>query len=601
MKQDIISAAEAVTLYGLLKERARRSPKATGYRQFNKASGSWEAYTWPQALERADGFAAAFAAEGISPGDRVALLLPNCLDWICFDMGAAKLGLPVVPLYTNDAVTNTAFLIADARPRIVFVDTVARWKAISEALSDTSFIDRVWIQESDADAGRSGHVERLDTVLARAGQAQTGAHDDPNVPATLIYTSGTTGNPKGAMLNHAAILSNAEGVYKGFPSLPSDTFLSILPLAHAFERTMGYILAMMGGSCTAYCQSVLRLRQDLTTIRPTVLMGVPRLYESIYSAARTSAAASPVRLKMFDMTARIGWQRFAKNLGIHPGPSFTDRLIWPVLERLVGRKVRNAFGGRLRVAVSGGANFPAEIGQALVGLGIPMVEGYGLTEAGPVATYSTCPQYMPGSVGFPVDGVEIRKGDKGELQLRSRGQMSGYWHREDATAAVLDAEGWLSTGDLVEIRDDGRIVIAGRLKHILVMSNGENVNPVPIEDVLEADTLFDQVCTVGDGRPFLSLLVVLNKDAWAALAEKEGLDPERPNIPAAEKVIMPRIKAHMKPFAPHQQIKAYHAALEEWSIERGLLTPTLKLKREKVVAEYEAEIREIYARGSRGE
>ncbi|MFV0358370.1 AMP-dependent synthetase/ligase [Tropicimonas sp.] len=596
MKQpDLIAVQEAGTLYGLLRERARRSGGAEAFRQYDRTAREWTSVTWNGALVRADRFAAALSGEGLAVGDRVALLLQNCIDWVSFDMGAGKLGLPVVPLYTNDALSNTAFLIADARPRVILVDTLARWQAIAGALSDTSFIDRVWIQET-GDTG-DDRVRPLEEALANAAGIETAALDMPDLPAALIYTSGTTGDPKGAILTHRAILEDAAGVARVFPSLPGDVFLSVLPLAHAFERTMGYVLAVMGGATVAYAQSLLRLRQDLTAIRPTAIMGVPRLYESIYNSARHAASARPLRLRLFDMTARIGWERFAARAGLAPAPRFLDRLIWPLLAATVARRVRAAFGGRLRVAVSGGANFPAEIGQALIGLGIPMVEGYGLTEAGPVVTASTCPEYVPGTVGFPLPGIETRLGEDDELQVRSPGVMSGYWHREDATVGAFTPDGWLRTGDLGRL-DGGRVTIAGRLKHILVMSNGENVNPVPIEEGLEADPLFDQVCTVGDGRPFLALLAVLNRDEWNDLAGAHDLNPERPNTPAAEKIILPRIRRHLAGFPAYQQIRAYHATLDEWTIERRLLTPTLKLRRERVVAEYADQIREIYARGA---
>ena len=595
MRPNNIPADSVSTLYMLLAERVRRTPEAIGYRQYDRKTGAWFNRNWREVLERVDRFAAAFLAAGMQPGDRVGILLQNCIDWICFDMAAARCGLTVVPLYTNDAVANGAFMLADARPRVLFVDTDRRWRQLSAALSGSGFIEQVWVQDVSADfvTGADGHVRHLGDVLP----ATPGALPEPaqvgEAPATLIYTSGTTGSPKGVMLTHRAILVNAQATSEVVSPLEPDIFLSILPLAHAFERTLGYVLPVMSGSSVAYAQSLLRLRQDLTTVRPTIIMGVPRFYESIHASARRAAASTKLGERLFDLTARLGWERFAARGGFGPRPGLRDRLLWPFLRATVARKVGAAFGGRMRVAVSGGANFPARIGRSLIGLGLPMVEGYGLSEAGPVCTASTVAQYLPGTVGFPLPGVEIRLTAGSELLVKTPAHMVGYWHREDATAQVLDADGWLHTGDLARI-EEGRIRIVGRLKHILVLSNGENVNPVPIEDVLRADPLFEQVCLVGDGHSFLTVLLVFNRDVWVDLAQRAGIDGNQPNGPEAARIIQARIKAHLKDLPAWQQIRDYHATLDEWTVERRLITPTLKLRRERVVEEFRDEIAAMY-------
>ncbi|WP_245837828.1 AMP-dependent synthetase/ligase [Tropicimonas sediminicola] len=582
-------------MYGLLQARTERAPDAPAYQQFDKATGAWSSVTWREVLARVDKVAGAMAALGLAKGDRVAIFLGNCLDWICYDMAAHKLGLPVVPLYTNDAVSSTAYVLSDARPRLVLMDNAARWQKIRDALERSDFIDAVWIHDSASDDTLPAPAVAFSDALEQASGVDTQKQSAPEDVAALIYTSGTTGAPKGAMLTHRALLANAEGVAAVFPPVTDDVFLSILPLAHGFERTMGYVLPMLGGACVAYAPSLLRLRQDMATLRPTVIMAVPRFYESIYSAARRSASESPVRLRLFEMTGQIGWKRFAARAGVGPGPSLGERLIWPLLDRLVASKVKDAFGGRLRVAVSGGATFPPEIARDLIGLGIPMVEGYGLTEAGPVVTASLQKDYLPGSVGFALPGIEVRLTDKGEIRVRSPAAMKGYWQNPEATEAMIDPEGWLRTGDLGAI-EGGRISVTGRLKHILVLSNGENVNPRPIETELEADALFDQVCVAGDGRPYLAVLLVLNGEIWEELAASRGLDPERPNAPEAEKVLLPRVKAHLKDYPAHQQIRAYHAMLEEWTVEQRLVTPTLKLRRERIVATFAEQIAALYAR-----
>ncbi|MDV7141682.1 long-chain fatty acid--CoA ligase [Tropicimonas sp. TH_r6] len=597
MRKNNIPAETVNTLYQLLQERTRITPKLTAYRQYDRKTGKWRKFTWPQVLERTDRFAAAFLAAGMQPGDRVAILLQNCVDWVCFDMAAARCGLTAVPLYTNDAISNGAFMLADSRPRILFVDTDRRWRDLEKSLSDHAFIEQVWLQEVTADfvAGAEEVVHHIEAVLPKEVDALPEPADTDTSPATLIYTSGTTGTPKGVMLSHRAILNNAEATASVVSPLEGDIFLSILPMAHAFERTLGYVLAVMSGACNAYPQSLLRLRQDMTTVRPTVIMGVPRFYETIYTSARRNASASKFKERLFDMTGRIGYARHAARAGHGPGPSFGEKLLWPILDRLVAKKVKAAFGGRMRVAVSGGANLPEEIGQALLGLGIPLVEGYGLSEAGPVATASLQEDCVPGTVGHALPGCEVKIGDRNELLIKTPARMLGYWQREDATAESFDEDGWLRTGDMAEIVN-GRIRISGRLKHILVMSNGENVNPRPIELGIESDPLVEQVCVVGDGRSFLSALVVLNRDYWTEMAKELGLDENAPNAPEAERYILERIRKASGDIPSWQQMKAYHATLDEWTVERRLITPTLKLRRERVIDEYKDEIRAIYAK-----
>ncbi len=433
----------------------------------------------------------------------------------------------------------------------------------------------------------------LDAVLAREVPRAPDTEVAPEATAALIYTSGTTGAPKGAMLSHRAILANAEATMKVVPPLKSDVFLSILPMAHAFERSLGYVLPIMTGSTVAHAQSLQRLRADLAEIRPSVIMGVPRLYEAIYRSAERAAAESPVKHALFERAAHVGWARHAATRGLGQGPALWERLAWPVLERLVCRKVMAAFGGRMRVAVSGGAALEPPIARDLIGLGLPLVEGYGLTEAGPVLTASRVEEYIPGTVGYALPGVDLRVRDAGDLEARTPSRMTGYWQRPEATAEMVDAEGWLATGDLARM-DGPRVRITGRRKHVIVLSNGENVNPEPIETALLGDALFEQACVVGEGKTYLAALLVLDEDVWREVAEEHGLPADDPNAPAARPEILRRLKTHLGDFPAHHQVHGYHAQLTDWTLEQGLLTPTLKLRRERVTAALSAEIAGIY-------
>ncbi|MDJ0992336.1 MAG: long-chain fatty acid--CoA ligase [Dinoroseobacter sp.] len=595
MLETPISVDTAGTLFGLLRERARRSPDKIAFREFDRAQRDWIGLSWRQILQRAEKLADVFSSLGLEPGDRVAILIGNSVDWVTFDMAAHKRGLPVVGLYASDTPANIAYVISDARPRVVLVETDAQWAEIEKHLPDRSFLTEVWIRNPGQRMQplTRSPIALFSEVLKRDVPMHEDMMLDPAATAALVYTSGTTGNPKGAMLSHRAILANAEATREVVPPGLEDVFLSILPLTHAFERTLGYVLPVMTGSCVAYAQSLLRVRQDLATIRPTVIIAVPRLYESILVAARRESAASPLKSAMLERTAKIGWRRFAARAGVGPGPNVFERLIWPVLNGLVVRKVKKSFGGRLRIAVSGGAAIAREMGQDLVGLGVPLVEGYGLTEAGPVVSGSLLDDYLPGSVGYALPGISVKLSDASEILVRSPSLMSGYWEGLDQTAETIDADGWLATGDLGELRDD-RLYVTGRLKNLLVMSNGENVNPEPIEAALDANSLFSATCVVGDGQSFLSAVVVLNREVWHDLAVDSRLDEKAPNASASADVIMDQIKGCLKHLPAHQQIRAYHADFEDWLPENGLVTPTLKVRRPQVLAHYQKEVAAIY-------
>ena len=417
---------------------------------------------------------------------------------------------------------------------------------------------------------------------------------DPHATATLIYTSGTTGLPKGVMLTHFAILWNCEAASKFIPPFRSDVFLSFLPLAHAFERTLGYYLPMMGGATVAYARSVETLREDLLAIRPTVFLAVPRIYERVHEAIRREAQRHPIKGALVRRTAEIGWQLHEAKQRRGPPPGFAWRLLWPLLDRLVARRVLGAFGGRLRVAVSGGASLPADIARFLMGLGLPLVEGYGLTEAAPVVTATTLDDSLPGSVGLPLDGLDIKLGEHNELLVRSPSTMKGYWQDPAATARAIDANGWLRTGDVAEIRD-GRVYISGRLGERLALSTGEKVMASTIEAAIKQDPLFEQVCVLGDGRPCLTAAISLNVQAWNSFASKFGLDPQVPNSRDAVNMVLRRIGDLLSDQPAYAQVRGVHLVLEPWTIQQGLLTPTLKVKRRAVEEKYREEIDLLYA------
>ncbi len=575
-------------------ERVARSPDSLAYIQFDPSVGSWRNYTWSDMASSVATLQQALNRTSLQPGDRVCQLLPNSVAWVAFDIAAQSLGLVTVPIYAHDSPENAAFIMAESGARLLVTDTLNRWQTLAPLVAQSGQIEEVWLRDSGQNLRSDGidvrALPKLDGSPQEAFQRPAIESDDL---ATLVYTSGTTGRPKGVMLSHAAILWNAEAASRFVPPLPSDVFLSILPLAHAFERTLGHYYAMMGGSTTAYARSIDLLREDLATIRPTVFIGVPRLYERIHAAAMEKVEKSHLQRTLLVAASKIGWDIREAMQGRGPSPGLGRTLLWLILKPLVARRAMRAFGGRLRVAVSGGAPLPPEVARFLVGLGLPLVEGYGLTEAGPIVTACTIEDSIPGSVGYPLHGLRMRIANSGELEVRSPAIMKGYWQNEVATRRALDSEGWLRTGDAAHLTD-GRVYIEGRLTDTIVLSTGKKIDLVEIETAIARDPLVDQVSVAGTGRPCPIALLVLDRKQWEIFADQHGLDPARPDTTEAESAILKRIEAQQAGFARHALIRAVHPTLEAWTIADGLLTPTLKVKRRAIEKKYEEDIERLY-------
>jgi len=594
---DLITANQAGTLWGLFRERVRRAPSAVAYRDYDASERRWRNHNWAAISDRVDRFRSALAQEGMNAGDRVAVLLPNGVDWICFDLAAHALGLIVVGMYPHETATTNAYILDHSDARLVLLDSEARWASLAPFHGELPSLERVWIRDTPHGPAQTASlptIRALSKVLATVPNVPAEHPCAPKDLATLIYTSGTTGRPKGVMLSHFALLWNAEASAAVIPPRPGDVFLSILPLAHAFERTVGYYLPMMGGCAVAYARSAQDLPEDLTTIRPTAMLGVPLLFERMAAAIRATTADSWLRRHLLQTTIAVGYRRAcAKQQKTKSG--LVVSLLWLMFNALVARRVLAAFGGQLRVAISGGAPLEQTVGRMLIGLGLPLVEGYGLTEAAPVVAANGLDNNLPGSVGQPLAGIEVKLSAQGELLVRSPSVMAGYWKDELRTRQAFDAEGCLSTGDVAEIDADGRIFIRGRLAEVLVLSTGEKVNPNVVEAAIDRDPLFQQTVVVGDRRPYLAAIIVLNAQGWRLLAAERGLDPEQPNHSASKIELLARITLLLASLPRYAQVRAIHLTLQPWTIDAGLLTPTLKIKRDRVVPLFAAEIEALYA------
>lgn len=597
--EDLISAERARTLDGLFLQRIRRSPERVAYRFHERESG-WQSLTWGQMGEAVARWRAAFAAESLDSGDRVAILLRNCPQWVMYDQAAFSLGLVTVPLYTDDRADNAAYVIQDAAVKVLLVQDAGRWRRLAEALGDSPSPKRVVLLEGGKEGERIAAQDPR-VVIARDWLPQTAPpleprEGDPDALATIVYTSGTTGRPKGVMLSHRNLLSNAHGGVKLIDVYQEDVFLSFLPLSHTLERTAGYYLPIMTGSQVVYARSVAQLGEDMQTIRPTVIIAVPRVFERVFQRIQDQMAQRPAPVRwLFALAVKTGWRNFLRaqgRAGWHP-----LLIVWPFLRHKVADQVLSKLGGRMRAAVSGGAPLPNGVAHTFISLGLPLLQGYGLTETSPVISVNPLRDNVPESVGVPLRGLQVRIGPDDELQVKGDNIMLGYWNNHAATAKVLGQDGWLHTGDQARI-ESGHIFITGRLKDILVLSNGEKVPPADMEMALAMDPLFEQAIVIGEGRSYLAALLVLNGDLWPGLATEYRIDPEAPDSlqdPRLLKDMLRRVKVALRDFPGYAKIRRVTLSLEPFTVENGLLTPTLKTKRAQVVTRYAEAIDRMYA------
>lgn len=597
--EDLIPAERAQTLDGLFHQRVARSPDRIAYRWYARATNSWQAMTWRETAAQVARWRSALDAEGLVAGDRVAILLRNCPEWIVIDQATLSLGLVTVPLYTDDRADNAAYILNDAEVKLLVIQDARRFQRLAQALDNQPWPLRAVLMEQTDTAMRARAADpRLVAAvdwLPASGSEWDQHQADPHALATIVYTSGTTGRPKGVMLSHRNILSNVDGALKIFKVFAQDEFLSFLPLSHMLERTGSYYLPMMAGASVAYARSVTQLGEDLQHIRPTLMIAVPRVFERVHARIRTQLSTRPALLRrLFALATEVGWMRFEHRQGRRDWHPLL--LLWPLLRRLFARPVLSKLGGRLRAAVSGGAPLPFGVARVFIGLDVPILQGYGLTETSPVISVNPIQDNRPRSVGVLLPGIQARIGEEDELQVKGPGNMLGYWKNPAATADILDADGWLRTGD--QARIDGRhLHIIGRIKDVLVLSNGEKVPPTDMELALGLDPLFEQVLIIGEGHSYLTALLVLNSDLWLEVAREHGLDPAQPaSLQDASliKYVQQRIRQVLVDFPGYAKIRRVTITLEPWSVENGLMTPTMKIKRSQVINRYQSEILEMY-------
>lgn len=592
---DLISPQQAKTLSGLFARRVEQSPDLTAYRYYQQASHSWSGCSWLQVRQRAAIWQEAMRTDGLQAGDRVAVMLNNCFEWVLFDLAASGLGLVTVPLFANDRPESFTYILQSTGPKLLLTEGLDQWKRIEQVGDRLQCLERIVTLQTVCEVDCDPRLRQLDAWLPQVSsvsyqEEQTGADS----LATIVFTSGTTGHPKGVMLSHRNLLENAAAGVAQVPIMGDDQFLSFLPLSHMLERTAGYYIPMMAGACVAFARSIDQLAEDLQEIRPTILVSVPRIFERIYNKMTLKLAdESWAARKIFQLAVSAGWYHFQYHRRRQPWA--IQLLIWPFLKRLVGPKLAERLGGRLRLAICGGAPLSTPIAETFIGLGLTILQGYGMTETSPVVSVNTPGDNLPLSVGRPLPGVDIRIGENQELLVKGPNVMLGYWRQE---ASIVDSDGWLHTGDQARIDELGYLFITGRIKDIIVLSSGEKIPPEDLQVAIAIDPMFEQVLVVGENRPYLVVIVVVNPSQWRLLANKLGLDADdqtQMNSQQAMKILLEQIAYRMKTFPGYARVQRVHATLTPWSIDSGLITAALKTRRKPIIELFATEIEAMYA------
>ena len=612
----------AATIADVFALRCRTSPNAPAYREFSSASKEWVGYTWREIGDKVLRMREGLRRDGFQPGERIAIMLKNSSNWVLTDQGAFAHGMVPVPLFVDDRPDNVAFIINDADVKAIVIDGEEHWKRLKTVRDQLAPLKLILCMKPVIDPDEPRLKSLSDWLPEDAGIVERAPSTGSDL-ATIVYTSGTTGKSKGVMLSHRNILSNVESGLCVYDVYPEDVFLSFLPLSHMFERTCDYYLNMVSGASIAFSRSIPQLAEDFRTIQPTIIFSVPRIYERFLAAINEQLKkSSPTKQKMFDFAVKTGWAKFEYEHGRGAwSPSF---LLWPILKKLVAEKLLARLGGKLKFAISGGAALSPAVAKVFVGLGLPICQGYGLSEASPLLTVNLLDKNDPTTIGTAVPGVELRVAENGGLLARGPNIMLGYWHNPEATREVLSEDGWLTTGDQVQIDERGFVRITGRLKDIIVMGNGEKIPPVDMELAIQLDPLFEQILIFGEAKPYLSAVTVLNDDEWARVAAANQLNlninPDRnqggagqadgnasdkdkdkdrdrdrnKNRDRAEKFLVQRIAKQIKDFPGYAQVRKITIAPEKWTIDNGLMTPTLKLKRVVIFKKYASAIEAMY-------
>jgi long-chain acyl-CoA synthetase len=607
----VAEVAPSANLADVVFERADREPQAVMLRRQADGGGPpWREVTAAQFRGDVTALAKGLIAAGIEAGDRVALLSRTRYEWTVADYAIWSAGAVSVPIYETSSAEQVEWILSDSGARALIAETPAHTEAIAEVLGRLPAVERIWLIEGAA-SGEAAAAKPLDSLAAEGSAITDEALAERRSAcvaadlATIIYTSGTTGRPKGCELTHANMLADVRNAIGALPEIftrSGRSALLFLPLAHSFARII-QVGCLESGTVLGHTPDVTNLVADLGSFQPTFILAVPRVFEKVYNGAELQASASPLKTRIFAAAARtaIEWSHTLGAGGrAAPGrQGLRLRAAHALYDRLVYAKLRAATGGRVQYAVSGGAPLGERLGHFFRGAGITVLEGYGLTETSPVVSANLPSRNKIGTVGPPVPGVTVRIADDGEILVTGPNIFKGYWHNEAATAEMVDAGGWLHTGDLGELDDDGHLRVTGRKKDIIVTAGGKNVAPAVLEDRLRAHPLVSQCLVVGDGRPYIACLVTLDEEALEAW---KGRRPQLASASLAELVDNPELIAEIqsavddanKAVSRAESIRRFRVLPVDFTEQDGYLTPSLKVRRGVVSKDFAADIDALY-------
>ena len=560
---------------------------------FSRNTGQrWEDVTAAAFLEQVSAVAKGLIAAGVGAGDRVALISKTRYEWTLVDYAIWFAGAVTVPVYETSSAEQVAWILGDSGARAVVAEDAAHVAKVAEARDGLDQLNHVWsINDNAVDVLTRLGADVSDEDLEKRRTAAT-----PLDLATLIYTSGTTGRPKGCMLTHGNFMFElgvaVDELDELFTADDAATLL-FLPLAHVFARVI-QVGSVKSRTRLGHSADIKNLLADLQAFRPSFILAVPRVFEKVFNTSSQKATADG-RGAIFDRAAETA---IAYSRGLDRGrPSLAVRARHAVFSRLVYGKLRDALGGNVAYALSGGAPLGDRLGHFYRGIGLPVLEGYGLTETTAALTVNLPDAHKIGTVGRPLPGTAVRVADDGELLFRGGQVFAGYWENEDATRETLERDGWFHTGDVGEVDDEGFVRITGRKKEIIVTAGGKNVAPAVLEDRLRAHALVDQCMVVGDGQPFIAALVTLDPDAvsaWAQAHGKSGRTADLVDDPDLRAEIEAAVEDANKAVSKAESIRKFKVLADAWTEEGGQLTPSLKLKRNVVMRECKDEIVGLY-------
>lgn len=562
-----------------------------------KVDGRWVEISYERLYERVRDFAAGLAGLGVGSGDAVALMSDNRPEWPIADLAAQSLGAITVPVYPTLEAGQVAHILEDSGAKAAIVEDAELLGRVEAGRERTPALESLVVLEAaGAESALSfGAVERDGESRPLDGWEEGWRSISRDAVATIIYTSGTTGLPKGVVLTQGNLLSNLEGIFDALPVSADDVMLSLLPLSHVFERTAGHYLGLAAGCSIYYAESIEKVPENLREVRPTLCISVPRLYEKMYDRVLQGVKeAGGLKQRMFEDAVACGKRAYdIERAGSSVGGALKLKLA--VYDRLVFGKLREAVGGRLKYFVSGGAKLNPEIGKLFYAAGVRIVEGYGLTETSPVVSCNRLERIRFGTVGPPLDNLEVKIGETGEVQVKGPSVMRGYLNDEKATNEVFTEDGFYRTGDIGEFDEAGYLKITDRAKNLIVLSTGKNVAPQLVETALAAAPHISQTVLVGDGRKYVAALVVPDYDAVRRTLGSDSKNEELAADERARALIGSDIETATAGFAAYERPKRFALLPRELSQEEGELTPTLKVKLKVVRERYGELVEELYA------